>query len=311
MDIKQKASLFAAGSALALASSKFAIGLVSGSMTVVSSGLDSLLDVFMSAMNFFAIRKAAEPADDSHPYGHSKVEDIAGMTQSLVIVLSGSVIIYRASLAFLRKETISYSLFDFLIMGLSLAFTIVISTVLVKIGNRTGSHALQADALHYTSDLYSNSGAILAIFLTYLTGITFFDLVFAVIVGCIIILSAVKICRSSIAGIMDARVPRSIEKEIETIIGSMPYPTVGFHKLRTRYSGSKKYIDFHLLTCRKLHIDEAHEIANRIEDEIKRSIALVDVMVHIEPCDRECDLKEGTCSMLMTLSRKEKDQLPA
>jgi cation diffusion facilitator family transporter len=262
----------------------------------------------MSAMNFFAIRKAAQPADDSHPYGHSKVEDIAGMTQSLVIVFSGSVIIYRALMAFFRKETISYSIFDFLIMGLSLMFTIAISIVLVKIGNRTSSHALQADALHYTSDLYSNSGAIAAILLTYFTGIILFDLFFAIIVGCIIIFSAVKIFKSSLSGIMDASIPRNIENEIEAIIGSMPYPTAGFHKLRTRYSGSKKYIDFHLLICRKLHIDEAHALADRVENEIAGKIILVDVVVHIEPCERECDLSEKTCSMLKTLSHGEKVQ---
>jgi len=298
MDIKQKASLFAASSALVLAGSKFAAGLVSGSMAVVSSGLDSLIDVFMSIMNFVAIRKAAEPADDSHEYGHTKAEDVAGLIQSLVIVCSGSIIIYRAVVEFIEHKTIAYSVFDFSTMAFSLAFTVVISVVLVRIAKQTGSNALKADALHYTSDLYSNSGAILAILLTYFTGIIFFDLAFAIVVGCIIIISAVKIFRSSLAGIMDASIPRSIEAEIEGHINSMPFPTVGFHKLRTRYSGSKKYIDFHLLTCRILHIDEAHEIASRLEKEITGKLGLAEVMVHIEPCRRECDLTEKTCSMV-------------
>jgi cation diffusion facilitator family transporter len=298
MEIKQKASLFAAGTALVLASSKFAIGLGSGSMAVVSSALDSLLDVFMSTMNFFAIRKAAQPADRSHQYGHSKIEDFAGLIQSLVIVFSGSVIIHRAVQAFLRKETISYSSLDFVIMGISLVFTMAICTVLIKIGNRTGSNALKADALHYTSDLYSNTGAIAAILLTYFTGIILFDLVFAVIVGCIIIFSAIKIFRSSLSGIMDASVPSNIEGEIEAIIDNMPYPAAGYHKLRTRRSGSKKYIDFHFLICRKLHIDEAHALAERVENEIAGKIALIDAVAHIEPCARECNLTEETCSML-------------
>lgn len=298
MDVKQKASLFAALSALVLASGKSAIGLFSGSMAVVSSGLDSLLDVFMSAMNFYAITRASEPADDEHQYGHGKAEDLAGIMQSLVIVLSGSIIIYKAVQTFIRKDVISYSFLDIFVMCLSLAFSFTISTVLLKIGNRTDSNALKADALHYKSDLYSNSGAIVAIVLTYYTGIILFDLVFAVIVGIIIIFSAITIFRSSLSGIMDSRLSDGIEREIRGVIDDLSFPLAGFHKLRTRHSGSTKYVDFHLLACRKLHIDEAHALAHRIEDEIKRKIPLVDIIVHIEPCEFDCDLTEITCVLI-------------
>jgi ferrous-iron efflux pump FieF len=306
MDTKQKASLFAVCSASALACCKFGVGYSSGSMAVVSSGLDSLLDVFMSAMNFYAIRKAAEPADQSHPYGHGKAEDIAGIFQTIVVVLSGSAIIYKAVEAFLRKGAIAYSVFDFLVMSLSLAFSAMISVVLVRMGKRTGSNALKADALHYTSDLYSNSGTIIAILLTYFTGITLFDLAFAAIVGAIIIFFAVKIFRNSISGVMDSSIAVDLEKKIKRIIGTKPYPTVGYHKLRTRYSGIHKYIDFHLLFCRKLTIDEAHTLATGIESEISEEVKPADVTVHMEPCERDCDLTEATCSMLGEIPGKER-----
>ena len=304
MDGKQKASLFAAGSALALASGKFAIGLGSGSMAVVSSALDSFLDVLMSSMNFFAIRKAAEPPDQLHQYGHSKIEDFAGLLQSLVIVFSGSAIIYRAAQAFLREETITYTPFDFVIMAISLVFTIVICIVLVRTANQTDSNALRADALHYKSDLYSNSGAIAAILLTYFTGIILFDVIFAIIVGSIIIVSAIKIFTNSFSGMMDVRVSPDIEKEIETIIRTVPYPAVGYHKLRTRRGGSKKYIDFHLLLCRKLCIEKAHELTDRVEQDITAKIVFADVVVHAEPCDKECDLKDEICIMSRSSSKE-------
>ncbi len=295
MDIKQKVALFAAASALVLAAGKVTIGLFSGSMTVVSSGLDSLLDVFMSAMNFYAIGKASEPADDEHRYGHGKAEDLAGVFQSLVIVLSGLFIIGKALQTFLQKGTISYSFFDFFAMCLSLVFSLVISTILLRTGKRTGSAALKADALHYRSDLYSNSGAIAAIALARYTGIILFDLVFAVVAGIIIIVSAVNIFRESISGIMDSRLSDEIERQIKDIINGMSFPMAGFHKLRTRHAGSNKYIDFHLLACRKLHIDEAHALADRIENQIKATIPLSDVIVHVEPCKESCDLTEITC----------------
>jgi len=199
MDVKQKASLFAVLTALVLASSKFVVGFMSGSLAIISSGLDSLLDMFMSGMNFFAIRKAAQPADDSHQYGHGKVEDLAAVAQSLVIVFSGSFIIYKAVESYLNSVTITYSSFDFLVMIVSLALSFAVVLLLRRIGKQTDSNALLADALHYTSDLFSNSGAILAIALTFYTGKTFYDLVFAIIIGCIIIFSAIKIAKSGIS----------------------------------------------------------------------------------------------------------------
>ncbi len=294
-EIKQRVALLAAASALILAAGKITTGLISGSMAVVSSGVDSVLDVFMSAMNFYAIKKASEPADEVHRYGHGKAEDIAGTFQSLIIVISGFYIIVKSVHAYIDEQIISYSFLDFFIMCLSLVFSFFISTTLHTIGNRTGSNALKADALHYRSDLYSNSGAIIAIILAKYTGIAAFDLVFAVIAGIIILVSAFQIFRRSFSGIMDARLSDEIEYQIREIINGMPFPFAGFHKLRTRQSGSAKYIDFHLLACRKLQIDEAHALAHRIEDRIRMTIEDADVIVHVEPCKEKCDLTEITC----------------
>jgi ferrous-iron efflux pump FieF len=298
MDIKQKASLFAIVSAAILATGKFSVGLISGSMAVMSSGLDSLLDVFMSGMNFFAIKKAAEPADNEHQYGHGKAEDLAAVIQSLVIVFSGVAIIYTTIEKFLSKEAIVYSRFDIGVMACSLVFTIVISIVLKVVGKKTGSKALLADALHYTSDFYSNSAAIVAIVLTYYTGMTYFDLLFAVIIGLIIIFSAIRIFRDGLSGLMDTSVPDNIEKEIRAIIDAMPFPYAGYHKLRSRLAGNKKYLDFHLLICRKALIGEAHNLAEAIEVKMTEKMQNIDVTIHIEPCPKECELTDETCVVL-------------
>ncbi|MGD0658840.1 MAG: cation diffusion facilitator family transporter [Syntrophorhabdales bacterium] len=309
MEVKQKASAFAVCTSLALAVAKFAVGLVSGSMTVVSSGLDSLLDVFMSGMNLFAIRKAAQPADDDHQYGHGKAESIAGTIQAVVIVLTGAFIIYKAVKEFLDGERIAYSYWDLWVMCLSLVFSLVISSVLRRTGRRTESDALKADALHYTSDLYSNSAAIAAIVLAYYSGWTFFDHAFAVITGLIIAFSAVKILKGSVSGLMDRRIPPEIEREIKAIIEDMPFPYAGYHKLRTRFSGNKKYVDFHLLTCRKLRIDEAHELADEIEGRIAKKIASLDTVIHVEPCAFPCELTEGSCTVIRMRLQKEASRL--
>jgi len=304
MDVKQKASAFAVVSALILALCKFSVGLLSGSMAVVSSGLDSLLDVFMSAMNFFAIRKAAQPADDDHPYGHGKAESIAASVQAVVIISTGLFIVYKAVAEFLERSAIKYSGLDLGVMCLSLVFSFAISLVLRRIGRRTESNALKADALHYTSDLYSNSAAIMAIIITYYTGMPFFDIGFAVVTGLIIIFSAIRILREGVSGLMDRSIPRTLEKEIEAAIEEMPFPYAGYHKLRSRFSGNRKYIDFHLLACRKLHVDEAHELAHQIENRIREKITTVDTVIHVEPCEHECEMTEVTCWVIKTREKK-------
>jgi cation diffusion facilitator family transporter len=297
MDIKQKASLFAIVSALILASSKFSVGLFSGSMAVVSSGLDSLLDVFMSAMNFLAIKKAAQPPDQTHHYGHGKVESLAAITQSSVIVFTGFFILYKAGEKYFLNEKISYSPFDLGIMGLSLVFSFFIARVLGRVGQKTDSNTLKADALHYTSDLYSNSAAILAIILTHYTGRVSFDLLFSVIIGLIIIVSAIKIFKNGLQGLLDSRIPESLEKELLRMIETLSYPYAGYHKLRTRFSGSLKYVDFHLLLCRKLKIEEAHDRTSLLEQSIREKIPNTDVIIHAEPCPDPCDLTEDTCTI--------------
>jgi ferrous-iron efflux pump FieF len=295
MDIKQKASLFAIGSAFLLAGAKFCVGLVSGSMAVASSGLDSLLDVIMSAMNLYAIRKAAQPPDPTHPYGHGKAESLAAVAQAGVIMFTGAVIIYKAGEKYFLKAAIQYSGFDLGVMVLSLLFSFTVSRVLRKVGQKTDSDALKADALHYASDLYSNTAAIAAILLTYFTGLMAFDLLFAVIVGLIILFSAVQILKTGLVGLMDSRIPEHLEQVLKNILEQRSYPTVGYHKLRTRLSGNKKYIDFHSEVCRKLTVGEAHALIDQLEQEIKDNIAPLDITIHIEPCLRPCDEDEATC----------------
>mgnify|MGYP001767437022 CR=1 FL=1 len=295
MNTQQKASLFAISAALVLTGSKFFAARSSGSMAVTSSGLDSLLDVFMSGINFLAIRQAAEPADKAHQYGHYKIEDLAAVTQSLIIIFSGAMIIYVAVNKFLQHAVIAYTLLDIEVMALSLSVSFLISSVLARIGKQTGSKPLLADALHYRSDLFSNSGAIAAIVLTYYTGRTFFDLLFSVVVGLIIIVSAGRIFWEGFSGLMDRSIPDSIEKEIEDILNSMPYPYAGHHKLRTRIAGSKKYGDFHLLACRRANIDEAHELSEKVEGEFEKMKLAIDIVIHIEPCPEPCQLTDETC----------------
>lgn len=295
MDLKQKASFTAIITAFFLSISKFVIGLASGSMAVISSALDSILDIFMSTLNFLAIKKAEMPPDKNHLYGHGKIEDLAAIVQSLFILFMGLFIIYKSFKKIFEKSVIQYSRWDLSVMILSLFISFFLSRYLKKIGEKTNSNVLKADALHYSSDLYSNTGVLIAITISNFTGIAFFDLLFAIVIGMIIILSSFKILKQGIYNLSDISLSEEIKSEIDKIINDMPMPYAGYHKLRTRTSGSKKFIDFHLLVCRKASIEEAHKMADDIEEKIHEKFENMDIVIHIEPCPYNCDLSEENC----------------
>lgn len=298
MDIKLKASLFAISSATTLSISKFIVGYRSGSLAVVSSGLDSMLDIFMSTINFIAIKKASQPADKNHLYGHGKIEDLAAVVQALVIISTGVFIIYKTFYNYINNVVIRYQLWDMGVMGLSILFSLVVTKTLMYIGNKNNSNTLKVDALHYATDVYSNTAALVAIILAFFSKIYIFDSIFAVIIGGYISYQAVKILKEAMHILMDTSIPDELHERIEKIIENMPFPYAGYHKLRSRYTGTKKYIDFHLLVCRTADIKEAHDMAERIEEEITVQIKNIDVLIHIEPCPYDCDLTEKTCKVL-------------
>ena len=297
MDTKQKASLIAIVSASILALSKFWIGFMSGSMAVISSGLDSLFDIFMSGMNYVAIRRGAAPPDREHQYGHAKTENLAATVQSLVIILTGGMIMYAAIHKFIHKNQISYSGFDFGVMILSLLVSALISTILRRAGEKTGSAPLKADAIHYVSDLYSNLATILAIVLAFYTGKTYFDLIFSLIVAFLIIFSALRIFKDGIRGLMDTSIPRDMEDKLREMISTLPYPYAGYHNMRSRMAGNRKYADLHLLVCRRENIGSAHDLADRLEENLMNEITDLDIIIHIEPCQDVCDLTDNTCTV--------------
>lgn len=292
-----KAALIAAFMAAILSVSKFIIGVSSGSMAVISSSVDSLLDAFISGMNFYAIKKASEPADSLHHYGHGKIENFSALAESLIIIGAGLTVIYYAIINFLKKTQIKYTVLDVMIMIISLVFSVIITIILKEKSKKTGSVALSADALHYASDVYTHSGGLLAIILAYFTGYFYFDYAFAVIIGIIIIFSSLKIFLENISVLMDKSIPKELEEDVKRIIERLPFPYAGFHKLRTRSSGSMKYIDLHLLICRNSSIEEAHEISENLEEILKKHTPQIDAVVHLEPCNKDCDMTEHTCSI--------------
>ena len=283
-----------------LALMKLITGVATGSLAVIASAVDSLLDILMSGVNYLAIRQAEQPADRTHPFGHGKFETLATLFQALVIAVSGGWIIYE-SIRRLRVGTELSSLGGGMaVLLLSTAVSFWISRHLRRVARQTDSSALKADSLHFSMDVYTNLALVVGLGIITVTGAPWLDPVLSLLVALYILGEALRLVRHGMRDILDEELPEPLRREITHLIEENKCELSGFHNLRTRRAGSQKIMDFHLTVCKHLSVEEAHDIADRLEKTIEERILGADVTIHIEPCREEhcpgrdhCDLERG------------------
>lgn len=292
---KLRAARLSIATASGLALLKLGAGLVTGSLAVLSSAIDSLLDILMSGVNFLAIRQAEQPADQSHPFGHGKFETLATLFQALVIAGSGCWIIFESIQRLLGGVQPKQLGSGILVLLLSAAVSSWISRYLRRIGRQTESSALEADALHFSMDVYTNAALVVGLILIAWLQTPWLDPVLSLLVACYILFEAVRLVRHGLRDILDEGLPEAVRLEITGLIEAHHQYLVDYHHLRTRRAGSQKIIDFHLTVCKHLSVEEAHDIADHLERRIEEHIAGADVTIHIEPCPREDCPGEQRC----------------
>lgn len=273
--------------AAGLAVAKLATGILTGSMAVISSAVDSLLDILMSSVNFMAIRQADQPADENHPFGHGKFETIATLFQSLIIASSGFWIVYEASRRLIQGTELSRLGGGMAILAFSSAVSWLIATYLRKVARETDSSALHADSLHFSMDVYTNLALVAGLGIVALLGIPWLDPVLSMLVAIYILYEALRLLRHGVRDLLDEELPPNLRKEITNLIEAHREDLLGYHNLRTRRAGSQKIMDFHLTVCKHLTVEEAHAIADKLEHAIEGQILGADVTIHIEPCRRD------------------------
>lgn len=284
---KLRAARLSIATAGSLALLKLGAGLVTGSLAVLSSAIDSLLDILMSGVNFLAIRQAEQPADQSHPFGHGKFETLATLFQALVIAGSGCWIIFESIQRLLSGAQPKQLGSGILVLVFSAAVSSWISRYLHRVGRQTESSALEADALHFAMDVYTNGALVVGLILIAWLQTPWLDPVLSLLVACYILFEAVRLVRHGLRDILDEGLPEAVRLEISALIEAHQQYLVDYHHLRTRRAGSQKIIDFHLTVCKHLSVEEAHDIADHLEKRIEQHIAGADVTIHIEPCPRE------------------------
>ena len=293
MSSQKKATVVSTSVATLLVFVKLAIGIASGSVAVLASAIDSLLDMAVSLFNFFAIKKSEEEPNESYHYGKGKIQAIAGVIEGTVITMSGLYIIYVAIEKLRMGKETTLLLPSILAMAISIVVTWFLVRYLLSVAEKTGNIVIKADALHYRTDLWSNAAVLLALGLVSLTGFDSIDAIFGMGIGLYIIYSAYEIIVEGIEILLDKALDGRIVAKIGEIISTHPEVT-SYHWLRTRTDGTTNFVEFHMVLRPNMLLLEAHRIADEVEEGIialdpdKRWV----ITPHFDPYDDE-DMNEA------------------
>lgn len=267
--------------ALVLVGVKTWVWMISGSLSVLASMVDSLLDSAASLINLLAIGYSQKTADSEHPFGHGKAEYLAGLGQSLFIAISALFIIIQALKRFVDPQPLEASVLSIGVM----VFAVFVTAGLVFFQRRviflTGCMAIKADSLHYASDMFTNLGTVLALVLAWM-GMSGLDPVIAILIALVVLFNAWQIGSDSVQYLLDRHLSPEIEGQILRI--AVEHAGVeGVHDIRTRRSGQTRIIQLHLEMKGSMPLAEAHRVAKEVEAEIHRAVPAADVIIHQDP----------------------------
>ena len=266
---------------------KVIAGTVTGSVALLTEALHSSFDLVASVVAFVSVRKADVPADADHPYGHEKFEDMAAAIEGMLILVGSGVIVFESVRRLVVGGEVHALGFGLAVLAVSIAVNVVVSARLSARARETGSSALEADASHLRTDAATSGGVLVGLMLVQLTGEEWIDPVVALLVAASIVFAGVRILRSSSRVLIDEALPAEELAAIEEeVLGFGPRGVAGFHKLRARRAGARRYIDLHVQFCSGTTLEAAHATSHQLQGAIRRRLAGADVLIHLEPEDR-------------------------
>lgn len=293
MSPQKKATVVSSSVATVLVIVKLIVGIASGSVALLASAIDSLLDSLVSILNFFAIKKSEEDPSSEYQYGKGKVQAIAAVIEGTVISISGLYIIYESIQKAMHGTTTTLLMPSMGVMLFSIVVTYLLVKYLLRVANETDNIVIKADALHYKTDLWSNAIILLALVLVYATGIDLIDAIFGFFIGIYIIYSAYEIIVEGIEILLDKALDKEIVDGIEEILSSHTEIT-SHHWLKTRTDGTTNFVEFHMVLRPNMLLLEAHRIADMVEDQmmqLQKNRRWI-ITPHFDPYDDE-DINEA------------------
>ncbi|NQV03299.1 MAG: cation transporter [Bacteroidia bacterium] len=261
---------------------KLVVGVISGSVSIISEAIHSFMDLLAAIIAFLAVRISDRPADSRHPYGHGKFENISGVVEAILIFVAAFWIIYEAIKRIIDPEPIGSIWIGVVVMTISAIVNILVSRKLYKVARETDSIALEADALHLKTDVYTSLGVAVGLALIWITGYHFLDPVVAILVALLILKESYHLFRKAYGPLLDIALPEEDVETIHQIIKDHCSGKIDYHNLRTRKAGNYRYVDFHLNVPSDMTVKEAHELCDLIEQNMKKLFNFTEITIHVE-----------------------------
>ncbi|RXK01874.1 cation-efflux pump [Arcobacter sp. CECT 8989] len=286
MTPQKKATVVSSSVAAILTLIKLVVGIASGSVAVLASAIDSVLDMFVSIFNYFAISNSEKPADKHFNYGRGKIEALASVIEGTIICISGLFLLYQAIKKAINGETSQYLEMSLIVMTISIVITVSLVIYLNRVAKQTGSMVIKADALHYKTDVYTNAAVFVSLILVNFTGIELIDVIVGGGISLFIIYSAYELIQDGVLVLLDRAVDEEIVKEIVQIIKNEEKVNT-HHLLKTREAGSQTFVEVHLVFDCVITLMDAHRVSDKIEENIKRLDPKKDwiINIHMDPYD--------------------------
>ena len=286
MTLQRKATLVSSSVAAFLTIIKLVVGILSGSVAVLASAVDSVLDLFVSLFNYFAIKNSELPADKEFNYGRGKIEALASVIEGTIIAVSGLFLLYQAAKKAYLGEESSYLDISLIVMVISLIITISLVIFLNSVAKKTNSMVIKADALHYKTDVYTNAAVLVSLVLVAITDIEFIDVIIGGGIAIFIIYSAYELIKEGVLQLLDRAVEDEKIENIKEII-RLEENVNDFHFLKTRQAGSDIFVEVHLVFNCLISLMEAHKATDNIENKIHAIDGKINwvINIHMDPYD--------------------------
>jgi cation diffusion facilitator family transporter len=290
--VKMRAAGLSIGSNVTLIALKVVAGAVTGSVAILTEAMHSAIDLVASIVAWFSVRKADTPADEEHRYGHYKLENLAAAIEGILILVGSGVIAFEAIRKLVESAPVERLGFGIAVMAVSGVANLGVSTYLYRQARLTESPALAGDAAHLRTDALTSFGVLVGLALVDITGADWLDPTVALVVAAAIVFSGVRILTRSGRVLVDEALPPAELEAIRAAVRSFgSRGVVGYHQLRTRSAGSRRYVDLHVQFRAGTTLEDAHAIAHALQAAIEARLRNADVLIHLEPEDR---IRPGT-----------------
>jgi cation diffusion facilitator family transporter len=287
---KRGAASLSLGYNVTLTAAKIVAAVLTGSVSLLSESVHSATDVVASAIALVSVRAASVPPDEEHPYGHGKIESLAGFGESILLLGIVGYIVFEAIQRLIAHSEVQNLGVGLWVMGASAVSSFVVGKYVARVGSDTNSIALKSNGQHLMVDFWTSVGVLAALILTRITGVTWVDSIFALLLAAWISFGAWRMLRVAFDELIDRTLPDHELQAVHQILCNEP-GVLSYHRLRARHSGHVHFVDVHVVVPNEWSVIQAHNLADRIEKRINTELAPAQTVVHIDPYDEAKEVK--------------------